>query len=233
MWETDRKKLDNPFSHGSLSHHANQLLNILSFNPIQIKIMELDDTNASTGSKGWKPIHMGNLLLSASRHSRRRQLPCPVHEPPQTQSTSWLPVAGVLLVCLPWLFWLLTILYRLISRTCGFRMGGSYGGNGVRGGGGSVSGASGGGGVGSVKNAAADEASETVAASSPVNSPERSGARRVHFGAAVVVGEQDGQGELEKKNENQIRSLSSSNSSNDISINSHESEIPLALSMVS
>ncbi|KAL6346059.1 hypothetical protein AAG906_025339 [Vitis piasezkii] len=215
MWETDRKKLDNPFSHGSLSHHANQLLNILSFNPIQIKIMELDDTNASTGSKGWKPIHMGNLLLSASRHSRRRQLP-------------W-----VLLVCLPWLFWLLTILYRLISRTCGFRMGGSYGGNGVRGGGGSVTGPSGGGGVGSVKNAAADEASETVAASSPVNSPERSGARRVHFGAAVVVGEQDGQGELEKKNENQIRSLSSSNSSNDISINSHESEIPLALSMVS
>ncbi|WJZ86523.1 hypothetical protein VitviT2T_005970 [Vitis vinifera] len=152
---------------------------------------------------------------------------------PQTQSTSWLPVAGVLLVCLPWLFWLLTILYRLISRTCGFRMGGSYGGNGVRGGGGSVTGASGGGGVGSVKNAAADEASEAVAASSPVNSPERSGARRVHFGAAVVVGEQDGQGELEKKNENQMRSLSSSNSSNDISINSHESEIPLALSMVS
>ena len=149
---------------------------------------------------------------------------------PQTEAPSWLPVSGVFLVCLPWLFWLVTILYRLISRTCGFRIGG-YVGNGARGGGGSVAGTSnggGGGGAASVQNAATDRASEAAATTSPATSP--GGSRRVHFGAAVVVGEQDGQDSVQKK-ENQ---MSSSNSSNDISINSsNESEIPLALSMAS
>jgi len=41
---------------------------------------------------------------------------------PKSQSTSWLPVAGVTLVCLPWLFWFLTFLYQVISCACRFRL---------------------------------------------------------------------------------------------------------------
>ncbi|KAG6571341.1 hypothetical protein SDJN03_30256, partial [Cucurbita argyrosperma subsp. sororia] len=41
---------------------------------------------------------------------------------PETESTAWLPVAGLSLVCLPWFFWILTFFYRVISRACGFRV---------------------------------------------------------------------------------------------------------------
>lgn len=41
---------------------------------------------------------------------------------PETSTTSWYPVVGILLVCLPWLFWFVTFLYRLLSRKFGFRM---------------------------------------------------------------------------------------------------------------
>ncbi|KAG7035293.1 hypothetical protein SDJN02_02088, partial [Cucurbita argyrosperma subsp. argyrosperma] len=41
---------------------------------------------------------------------------------PETENTAWLPVAGLSLVCLPWFFWFLTFLYRIISRACGFRV---------------------------------------------------------------------------------------------------------------
>ena len=47
---------------------------------------------------------------------------------PQEQVSSWLPVVGVILVCLPWTFWLLTFIYRIVSRAFGFRV--SFGGNG-------------------------------------------------------------------------------------------------------
>lgn len=40
---------------------------------------------------------------------------------PKSQSTSWLPIAGLTLVCLPWLFWFLNFLYRAISCSYGFR----------------------------------------------------------------------------------------------------------------
>lgn len=57
---------------------------------------------------------------------------------PETETTSWIPVAGVTLVCLPWAFWFLTFLYRIFSRCCGFRVenGNDGGGGGSRGGGG-------------------------------------------------------------------------------------------------
>lgn len=41
---------------------------------------------------------------------------------PETPTTSWYPIIGIVLVCLPWFFWLLTVLYRILSRTLGFRM---------------------------------------------------------------------------------------------------------------
>lgn len=41
---------------------------------------------------------------------------------PESETAPWVPVVGVTLVCLPWLFWILTFLYRLVSRAFGFRM---------------------------------------------------------------------------------------------------------------
>ncbi|XP_054791041.1 uncharacterized protein LOC129308999 [Prosopis cineraria] len=51
---------------------------------------------------------------------------------PEDQVESWLPVAGVVLVCLPWAFWLLTFIYRIVSRAFGFRV--RFGGGGGDGG---------------------------------------------------------------------------------------------------
>ncbi|KAJ4831432.1 hypothetical protein Tsubulata_037045 [Turnera subulata] len=74
---------------------------------------------------------------------------------PPSADNAWLPIAGVALVCLPWIFWLLTCCYRIFSRTCGFRfaIGGGGGGEGGGGGGGATPNElsdleSGGGGVG-------------------------------------------------------------------------------------
>ncbi|CAA7048711.1 unnamed protein product [Microthlaspi erraticum] len=42
----------------------------------------------------------------------------------------WLSYLGIFFVCLPWFFWILTFAYRILSRTFGFRMVvGSGGGN--------------------------------------------------------------------------------------------------------
>ncbi|XP_054820462.1 uncharacterized protein LOC129319422 [Prosopis cineraria] len=42
---------------------------------------------------------------------------------PESENSSSLAVAGVILVCLPWAFWIVTFLYRVLSRTFGFRLG--------------------------------------------------------------------------------------------------------------
>ncbi|KAL4352051.1 hypothetical protein GQ457_06G034620 [Hibiscus cannabinus] len=41
---------------------------------------------------------------------------------PEYQSSNLLPVLGLIFVCMPWIFWILTVLYRLLSRAFGFRM---------------------------------------------------------------------------------------------------------------
>ncbi|CAN8273385.1 unnamed protein product [Cochlearia groenlandica] len=45
----------------------------------------------------------------------------------------WLSYLGIFFVCLPWFFWILTFVYRILSRTFGFRMvigsGGNYNNN--------------------------------------------------------------------------------------------------------
>ncbi|KAE8694430.1 Glucose-inhibited division family A protein isoform 1 [Hibiscus syriacus] len=66
---------------------------------------------------------------------------------PRSPSSDFLPILGFILVCMPWLFWIITIVYRITSRAFGFRMvaGNLYGnsiattkstGNGSAGGGG-------------------------------------------------------------------------------------------------
>ncbi|TKY60448.1 hypothetical protein E2542_SST17547 [Spatholobus suberectus] len=42
--------------------------------------------------------------------------------PESETSSSWIPQIGVALICLPWLFWLLTFLYRILSRIFGCRV---------------------------------------------------------------------------------------------------------------
>ncbi|KAJ4899056.1 putative membrane lipoprotein [Raphanus sativus] len=41
----------------------------------------------------------------------------------------WLSYLGIFFVCLPWFFWILTFVYRIVSRTFGFRMVIGSGGN--------------------------------------------------------------------------------------------------------
>jgi len=143
---------------------------------------------------------------------------------PESQSSILLPTFGFILVCMPWLFWISTVLYRIVSRAFGFRMviGSLYGNGGFdRGAGG------GGGGAATVDDHIDDAQVLDVNAKSPPSSPENYEGRRVQFGEAMVIGD-------DKKGDNSKRGgSSSSSSSNDISRTSHESEMPLALSMAS
>ncbi|KAK9684308.1 hypothetical protein RND81_10G201000 [Saponaria officinalis] len=41
---------------------------------------------------------------------------------PESETTSWYPTVGISLVCLPWFFWILLVIYRIVSRKFGFRM---------------------------------------------------------------------------------------------------------------
>ncbi|KAL8159179.1 hypothetical protein V2J09_000716 [Rumex salicifolius] len=41
---------------------------------------------------------------------------------PDSSSVASYPAIGISLVCLPWLFWFITFLYRLLSRKLGFHM---------------------------------------------------------------------------------------------------------------
>ncbi|KAL5554953.1 hypothetical protein UlMin_037189 [Ulmus minor] len=124
---------------------------------------------------------------------------------PDTTTTSWLPVVGVTLVCLPWLFWLFTFFYRIFSRVIGFRIGiGNRAGSGR------------GGGAGGNSVVQADGAG---ASDLPVGFPN---GRNGQFEAAVTVHEED-----DGHNDRKRNVLSSCNSSN----TSHESAMPLASSM--
>lgn len=135
---------------------------------------------------------------------------------PDSDTSSWLPLAGVTLVCLPWLFWFLTFLYRIISRVCGFRGGNTGAANS---------------GNNNVNVEADDDDDENTCGGGghhPHHQPPlgSSGNARdqVQFGAAAVtMMDQDAHHDHRK------HSRSSSNSSNV----SHESEMPLALSMAS
>lgn len=140
---------------------------------------------------------------------------------PDSDTSSWLPLAGVTLVCLPWLFWFLTFLYRIISRVCGFRVG--IGGNT-----GAANSANNNVNVGSDDD---DDDENTCGGGGDHPAHHRpplgstGNARdQVQFGAAAVTTMDQGAHHDHRKH-----SRSSSNSSNV----SHESEMPLALSMAS
>ncbi|CAL1379753.1 unnamed protein product [Linum trigynum] len=130
---------------------------------------------------------------------------------PPTPSTEWLPVAGVSLVCLPWGFWFVTCVYRVLSRTFGFRV---------------VIGGGGGGGGGSENNTdnigisgSGSESSKDLMGDSKeeANDPNKD-----HHQFVGNVGEN---GENDKEGGHGIKRTSSS--ANGVVVGSNESEMPL------
>ncbi|EOX92617.1 hypothetical protein QUC31_003733 [Theobroma cacao] len=150
---------------------------------------------------------------------------------PDSQSSVLLPALGFTLVCLPWIFWITTVIYRITSRAFGFRMviGSLYVNGSVHRGGGDRGG---GGGAAATVNDINDAQILDVSAKSPQSSPENDG-RHVQFGEAMVLGNEKTGDNTRQEGNMKRPGSSSSSSSNDISVTSHESEMPLALSMAS
>ncbi|XP_050207160.1 uncharacterized protein LOC126656604 [Mercurialis annua] len=137
---------------------------------------------------------------------------------PPNASRSWLPIAGVILVCLPWIFWCFTCAYRIFSRALGFRV---------------ALGSGGGGGGAAPPNGGRPRTSvsthDPTSGEPPSDQVEDGDGRRVQFGGVVVVGEcNDYDNNNNNENNANLRVLSS-----DLSISSHESEMPLTSSMAS
>ncbi|XWS44680.1 hypothetical protein CRYUN_Cryun15aG0068500 [Craigia yunnanensis] len=146
---------------------------------------------------------------------------------PESQSSILLPVLGFTLVCMPWIFWIITVLYRITSRAFGFRMviGSLYGNGSVVAKGAGDGGAGGAGGADADVNDIDGAQILNVNAKAPPTSPQNDG-RHVQFGEAK-------NGDIGQEKNIKRASSSSSNNSNDISVKSHESEMPLTLSMAS
>ncbi|XP_010912587.1 uncharacterized protein [Elaeis guineensis] len=137
---------------------------------------------------------------------------------PANEIPFWFPIAGMILVGTPWLFWIVMCIYRSIAARK----------NDVE--------------RPPVRAAAVAPAGGTDVATttdSPVDSP--GGARRVRFGNATVIGsdvagEVGSSGETPQGNEadgehTHGRTGSSISEDDGSSLRSHESEAPLALSM--
>ncbi|XP_022774071.1 uncharacterized protein LOC111316360 [Durio zibethinus] len=141
---------------------------------------------------------------------------------PESQSSNLLPFLGFTLVCMPWIFWILTLVYRIMSRAFGFRMviGSLYGNGGV-----ATEGTGDGGGAAAGVNDIDGAQVLDVNAKSPPSSPENNG-RHAQFGEAK-------NSDIDQERNIKRAGSSSSSSSNDISVASHECEMPLASSMVS
>ncbi|XP_039125451.1 neuronal PAS domain-containing protein 3-like [Dioscorea cayenensis subsp. rotundata] len=149
---------------------------------------------------------------------------------PASPVTAWFPIAGLVLVGIPWLFWIMTCIYRSITlnisnlyesrppnRIATVAPIGGGGGDGGGGGGGNATTPGGG--------------------NSPGGSP--TSARRVRFGAATVLGSQEGAGDVSDRNVTPAPADAEPDGNNSTansnyegsSLNSHESERPLAFSM--
>lgn len=136
---------------------------------------------------------------------------------PTDPSRAWLPVAGIALVCMPWIFWLLTCIYRIFSRLFGFRVAIGSGGGGAGGG-----------------RARANVFNETGNAATDIGQSGNIEAQgdeaqdEFDHGPTITVEKNDSGG---NGNTGIKRSSSSGNSINNMSFRSHESELPLAPSM--
>ncbi|XP_021771878.1 uncharacterized protein LOC110736028 [Chenopodium quinoa] len=171
---------------------------------------------------------------------------------PAYLDTSLYPVIGGSLVCFPWFFWFLTLVYRIVSRACGFRMS-CFGSSGADHPDDAVpSGVSArnsnGDGVSPIQIVSTGTSNGVVDGGNGSNVDLENGSgnenenrasgvvvqpgspRRVHFGGVVVLGEDDeGAPEIQES----PKSLSSSSSSSSPLTDINESEKPLKLYMAS
>ncbi|KAK4774746.1 hypothetical protein SAY86_009681 [Trapa natans] len=152
-------------------------------------------------------------------------------QPDDYTASAWPLYAGMSLVCLPWFFWFILIMYRCISRSLGFRIvcGDCCGGDEAEGS--NMTGA----GVCSATMNRAESMTDgpTLNQNDDGDSGNEEG-RHVRFGAAIVMSDGSGGNNGDPRSITP-RSSSSSSSSNDnnSSFKSHESEIPLASAMAS
>ncbi|XP_010930848.1 uncharacterized protein [Elaeis guineensis] len=135
----------------------------------------------------------------------------------------WFPIAGMILVGIPWLFWIMTCIYRSIAvRSDDVERPPIRAAAVAPAGGGAT---------------ATNVATNSMFTDASVDSP--GGARRVRFGHATVMGSDVAGGMSEKPQENEADgdhtpdggTGSSISHGDGSSQHSHESEVPLALSM--
>lgn len=177
---------------------------------------------------------------------------------PTPNTDSWYLIIGVSLVCFPWFFWFLTILYRFVSRACGFRMmccgpfGDDHldvdiplGGPTINNGGGNgdvvsipihnantaATNSIGGTGIGVDENFVIESGNGNEEGRASGVGVQPGSPKRVHFGGVVVLGEENGGDHGDEENPKPLSSPSSSSSSSPR--NSTESEMPLRLFMAS
>ncbi|XP_022751986.1 uncharacterized protein LOC111300623 [Durio zibethinus] len=140
---------------------------------------------------------------------------------PESQSSLLLPVLGFTLVSLPWIFWIITVVYRITSRAFGFRMviGSLYGNGSV-----AAKGVDGGDG-------------DTAASDNDINGAEILDFNAKSPSTSLEDDRRDAEfGETKNGDigqERNIKRAGSSSSSSSNSVTSHESEMPLAVSMAS
>ncbi|KAI3974384.1 hypothetical protein MKX01_031053 [Papaver californicum] len=166
---------------------------------------------------------------------------------PESESSAWYPAAGMILVGIPWIFWLLTLIYSCLKKLVLGSINSDKNNNNnnnnkvapvvSNGNGGRTSGAS------------------TFTRSSTESNPGagNGGAGHVRFGGATVVGDEeddnhddgvdsvddnDRDSDLDREGDGGLssrigptRSSSSNGEGSSLSVGSHESELPLAFSM--
>ncbi|KAK4593652.1 hypothetical protein RGQ29_017670 [Quercus rubra] len=132
---------------------------------------------------------------------------------PQSQSSAWYPIAGLILVGVPWLFWFLAYLYRCIRP--------SHDQSEIN-----------------YSRPSPPAVSATSEEECPFDSPGGGGGeRRVHFGAVVVLGKEADQGVgqrghdivVTETNGNSAMDEHERHHDNDGLVGFRESEMPLSL----
>ncbi|KAI3918417.1 hypothetical protein MKX01_041737 [Papaver californicum] len=162
---------------------------------------------------------------------------------PESESSAWYPAAGMILVGIPWIFWLLTLIYSCLKKLVLGSINSDKNNNNnnnnkvapvvSNGNGGRTSGAS--------------TSTRSSTESNPVAG--NGGAGHVRFGGATVVGDEEDDGvesvddndrdsDLDREGDGGLssrigptRSSSSNGEGSSLSVGSHESELPLAFSM--
>lgn len=135
---------------------------------------------------------------------------------PQTQSASWYPVAGIILVGIPWAFWLFAYLYRCLKPSAGDPKPNEYESS-----------------HGPTPPAAPASGATTTPNTSSAESPVQSSCaqRRVHFGAVVVLGDEEGGGGQRERDVQELAHAKETRGVSDeavmLSIESRESEMPI------